>query len=49
MAPLPRLALKKNQDRRVRGGHPWIFSNEVESWLGAVEDENLAAAGIDDR
>ena len=24
-----RLVLRKNQDRRVRGGHPWIFSNEV--------------------
>ncbi|HVP15503.1 MAG TPA: class I SAM-dependent rRNA methyltransferase [Terriglobales bacterium] len=24
-----RLVLRKNQDRRVRAGHPWIFSNEV--------------------
>jgi 23S rRNA (cytosine1962-C5)-methyltransferase len=24
-----RLLLKKNQDRRIRGGHPWVFSNEV--------------------
>ena len=31
----PRLVLKKNQDRRVRGGHPWVFSNEV----GAIEGE----------
>src|SRR5213083_1638384 len=31
----PRLLLKKNQDRRVRGGHPWVFSNEV----GAIEGE----------
>lgn len=23
------LTLRRNQDRRVRGGHPWIFSNEV--------------------
>jgi len=25
----PHLRLRKNQDRRVRGGHPWIFSNEI--------------------
>ena len=25
------LTLQRNQDRRVRGGHPWIFSNEVAS------------------
>ena len=41
MAPLPRLALKKNQDRRVRGGHPWIFSNEVAGIEGAVQDGAL--------
>ena len=36
-----RLVLKKGEDRRVRGGHPWIFSNEVETWLGDVEDGGL--------
>ena len=36
-----KLVLKKGEDRRVRGGHPWIFSNEVESWLGDVEDGGL--------
>jgi len=36
-----RLVLKKGEDRRVRGGHPWIFSNEIEDWLGAVEDGGL--------
>lgn len=41
MAPLPRLALKKNQDRRVRAGHPWIFSNEVAEVEGAPEDGAL--------
>ncbi len=35
------LVLRKGEDRRVRGGHPWIFSNEVESWLGGVEDGGL--------
>lgn len=29
-----RLVLRKNQDRRVRGGHPWIFSNEVATLEG---------------
>jgi 23S rRNA (cytosine1962-C5)-methyltransferase len=27
---LPMLKLKKNEDRRVRLGHPWIYSNEVD-------------------
>lgn len=25
------IRLAKNQDRRLRSGHPWIFSNEIES------------------
>lgn len=29
--PVSHLTLKRNQDRRVRAGHPWIFSNEVAS------------------
>src|SRR5262245_63157055 len=32
-----KLVLRKGEDRRVRGGHPWIFSNEVEGFLGEVE------------
>ncbi len=35
------LVLRNGEDRRVRGGHPWIFSNEVESWSGAVEDGGI--------
>jgi 23S rRNA (cytosine1962-C5)-methyltransferase len=38
---LAQLVLRKGEDRRVRGGHPWIFSNEVESWQGGVEDGGL--------
>jgi 23S rRNA (cytosine1962-C5)-methyltransferase len=38
MASLPRLVLRKNQDRRVRSGHPWIFSNEIDRVEGAPED-----------
>ncbi len=37
----PRLVLRKNQDRRVRGGHPWVFSNEVAEMMGAPADGDL--------
>jgi 23S rRNA (cytosine1962-C5)-methyltransferase len=30
MTPLKKLRLKKNEDRRLRAGHIWIFSNEVD-------------------
>lgn len=29
--PLPSLRLKRGEDRRVRHGHPWIYSNEVDT------------------
>ena len=28
---LPLLRLKKGEDRRIRYGHPWIFSNEIDN------------------
>lgn len=28
---LSRLRLKKGEDRRIRAGHPWIFSNEIDT------------------
>ena len=31
MSDRTRLRLKKNEDRRLRGGHLWIFSNEVDT------------------
>ena len=37
----PRLVLRKNQDRRLRGGHPWVFSNEVAEVQGAPTDGGL--------
>src|SRR6266581_6758214 len=37
----PRLVLRKNQDRRLRGGHPWVFSNEVAAVEGAPADGDL--------
>src|SRR6266487_4455902 len=36
-----RLVLRKNQDRRVRGGHPWVFSNEVAALEGGPKDGDL--------
>jgi len=30
MSQLPSIRLKKNEERRLRGGHAWIFSNEVD-------------------
>jgi 23S rRNA (cytosine1962-C5)-methyltransferase len=30
-AELPALRLKRNEDRRLNGGHLWIFSNEVDA------------------
>jgi 23S rRNA (cytosine1962-C5)-methyltransferase len=36
-----RLVLRKNQDRRVRGGHPWIFSNEIAELAGEPKDGDL--------
>jgi 23S rRNA (cytosine1962-C5)-methyltransferase len=42
MAATPaRLVLRKNQDRRVRGGHPWVFSNEVAQVEGEPADGAL--------
>ena len=28
---LPYLRLKKGEDRRIRFGHPWVFSNEIDT------------------
>ncbi|HKA25282.1 MAG TPA: class I SAM-dependent rRNA methyltransferase [Candidatus Eisenbacteria bacterium] len=33
--------LKKNQDRRLRSGHPWVFSNEIDEYIGPVEDGDI--------
>jgi 23S rRNA (cytosine1962-C5)-methyltransferase len=35
--PVPTLRLAKNQERRIRAGHPWVFSNEIESIEGKPE------------
>ncbi len=31
MSDLPELRLKKNEDRRLRAGHLWVYSNEVDT------------------
>ena len=31
MTTLPELRLKKNEDRRLRAGHAWVYSNEVDT------------------
>lgn len=31
VAQLPALRLKRNEDRRLQAGHPWIYSNEVDT------------------
>jgi 23S rRNA (cytosine1962-C5)-methyltransferase len=41
MTQRPRLVLRRNQDRRVRAGHPWIFSNEVALLEGEPADGDL--------
>jgi 23S rRNA (cytosine1962-C5)-methyltransferase len=45
MSQLPSIRLKKNEERRLRGGHSWIFSNEVDiaaTPLKAFEAGDLA-------
>ncbi len=36
------LRLKKHEDRRIRGGHPWVFSNEIER-IDGERDPGAAA------
>lgn len=31
------LLLKKREDQRIRGGHPWIFSNEIDTSLSPLK------------
>lgn len=41
MTAHPVLRLRKNQDRRVRAGHPWVFSNEIEAVEGEPADGSI--------
>ena len=44
------LHLRKNEDRRIRGGHPWVFSNEIREIKGTPVAgdlvEVLSAGGL---
>ena len=41
-----KITLKKNEDRRIKTGHPWIFSNEIAAIDGMVEP-GIAAELVD--
>ncbi len=32
--PMTRITLNKNEDRRIKSGHPWVFSNEIREVSG---------------
>ena len=34
---LPVVFLKRNEDRRIRKGHPWVFSNEIDTRRSPLE------------
>ncbi len=44
MSDLPCLRLRKNEERRVRAGHLWVFSNEVE--VDVTPLRNFAAGDL---
>ncbi len=35
---LKKLFIKKNEERRIRAGHPWIFSNEIDTKLTPLKN-----------
>ena len=35
--------LKKNEDKRIRAGHPWVYANEVAEIRGKGTNGELAA------
>ncbi len=41
VASLPTVCLKRGEDRRLRAGHLWVFSNEISSVDGTVEPGDL--------
>ncbi len=50
---LPHLRLKKGRDKRVRKGHPWVFSNELQEVpdlppgsLAVLDDPSGTALGV---
>lgn len=41
MTSLPDLYLRKGADRRLRGGHLWVFSNEVDTARSPLSDRSV--------
>ncbi len=50
---MQQLKLKKNEDRRIRAGHPWIFSNEIDNHAtplkSFVPGEDVVVIGHDNK
>ncbi len=40
---MTRITLHKNEERRIKGGHPWVFSNEIRE----VKGEKVAGIGAE--
>jgi len=43
---MTKIRLKKHEDRRIRSGHPWVFSNEIER-IDGERDAGIAAELFD--
>ncbi|MBC8017687.1 MAG: class I SAM-dependent rRNA methyltransferase [Verrucomicrobia bacterium] len=41
-----KITLKKNEDRRIKAGHPWVFSNEIAA-LDGLRETGIAAELFD--
>jgi 23S rRNA (cytosine1962-C5)-methyltransferase len=48
---LPRLQLRRHEDKRIRGGHAWVFSNEIDTAVTplATITPGAAVAVVDHR
>ena len=44
--PTPILRLRKNEDRRLKAGHDWIYANEVDTGETPVKDLPAGAAAL---
>ena len=38
---MSKIVLKKNEDKRIRSGHLWIFSNEIEKTIDNPENGDV--------
>lgn len=45
-AELPQLLLKRHEDKRIRGGHAWVFSNEVDTSVTPLDMPPGAAVAV---